>query len=91
MRKWAKRRPIRVWAIEGCQGIGRHIANRLLARGEQVFDVAPKLVAWARMFVSTARPTPAHPDRRAATVAARPARGQHRGPCRAGVFTTSGA
>ena len=29
-----KRWPERTWAIEGCQGIGRHIANRLLADGE---------------------------------------------------------
>ena len=27
----AKRWPERTWAIEGCQGIGRHVANRLLA------------------------------------------------------------
>src|SRR5579863_4773837 len=27
----AKRWPERTWAIEGCQGIGRHIANQLLA------------------------------------------------------------
>ncbi|MGB8379929.1 MAG: hypothetical protein WCG47_01555 [Dermatophilaceae bacterium] len=35
--------PQRVWAIEGCQGIGRHVANRLLTDGEQVVDVPPKL------------------------------------------------
>ncbi|MBQ1014110.1 transposase, partial [Micromonospora sp. M51] len=38
MRKYARRWPSRVWAIEGCQGIGRHIANRLLADDEQVVD-----------------------------------------------------
>jgi transposase len=42
----------RTWAIEGCQGIGRHIANRLLADGEQVVDVPAKLSARARVFVS---------------------------------------
>ena len=26
--------PVRVWAIEGCRGIGRHVAHRLLADGE---------------------------------------------------------
>jgi transposase len=31
MNKYAKQWPDRVWAIEGCQGIGRHIAHRLLA------------------------------------------------------------
>lgn len=40
--------PERVWAIEGCQGIGRHIANRLLKDGEQVVDVPPKLSARVR-------------------------------------------
>jgi hypothetical protein len=52
MRQYANRWPDRVWAIEGCQGIGRHIANRLLADGEQVVDVPPKLSARARMFAT---------------------------------------
>jgi transposase len=39
-----------VWAIEGCNGIGRHIAMRLLADDEQVVDVPPKLSARARVF-----------------------------------------
>jgi transposase len=42
----------RVWAIEGCQGIGRHIAQRLLADGEEVVDVPPKLSARARVFAT---------------------------------------
>ncbi len=42
--------PNRVWAIEGCNGIGRHIAHRLLADEEQVVDVPPKLSARARVF-----------------------------------------
>jgi transposase len=50
MKKYAKQWPNRVWAIEGCQGIGRHIANRLLADDEEVLDVPPKLSARARMF-----------------------------------------
>jgi len=40
----------RVWAIEGCNGIGRHVAVRLLALGEEVVDVPPKLSARARVF-----------------------------------------
>jgi transposase len=44
--------PERVWAVEGCQGIGRHLASRLLADGEQVIDVPAKLSA--RMRVSAA-------------------------------------
>ncbi|HET7305787.1 MAG TPA: IS110 family transposase [Segeticoccus sp.] len=52
MKDYAKQWPDRVWAIEGCQGIGRHIANRLLADGEQVVDVPPKLSARARVFAT---------------------------------------
>jgi transposase len=47
-----KRWPERTWAVEGCQGIGRHIANRLLAAGEQVVDVPPKLSARTRVFAT---------------------------------------
>ena len=42
----------RTWAIEGCQGIGRHIAARLVAAGEQVVDVPPKLSARTRVFTA---------------------------------------
>ena len=48
VRRW----PERTWAIEGCQGIGRHIASRLLADGEQVVDVPPKLSARTRVFAT---------------------------------------
>ena len=48
----ARRWPQRMWAIEGCQGIGRHIAKRLLADGEQVVDVPPKLSARTRVFAT---------------------------------------
>ena len=44
--------PERIWAVEGCQGIGRHLANRLLADGEQVVDVPPKLSARIRVFAT---------------------------------------
>jgi transposase len=46
VRQW----PARTWAIEGCQGIGGHIAARLVAAGEQVVDVPPKLSARTRVF-----------------------------------------
>lgn len=42
--------PHRVWAVEGCAGIGRHIAQRLVADGEQVLDVPAKLSARVRVF-----------------------------------------
>jgi len=48
----ARRWPERTWAIEGCQGIGGHIASRLLADGEHVVDVPPKLSARARVFAT---------------------------------------
>ncbi len=44
--------PDRVWAIEGCNGIGRHVARRLLDRGESVVDVPPKLSARTRVFAT---------------------------------------
>lgn len=40
----------RVWAVEGCAGIGHHVAMRLLQAGEDVIDVPPKLSARARVF-----------------------------------------
>src|SRR4051812_36011029 len=50
MSDYLQRWPQRVWAIEGCNGIGRHVAMRLLAAGEEVVDVPPKLSARARVF-----------------------------------------
>ena len=44
--------PERVWAVEGCQGIGRRLASRLLADGEQVIDVPAKLSARMRVFAT---------------------------------------
>jgi transposase len=48
----ARRWPERIWSVEGCQGIGGHIASRLIADGEQVLDVPPKLSARMRMFAT---------------------------------------
>jgi transposase len=45
-RRW----PARVWAVEGSQGIGRHVAQRLVSDGEPVVDVPAKLAARARVF-----------------------------------------
>ncbi len=42
----------RIWAVEGCNGIGRHIAQRLVADGETVLDVPAKLSARARVFAT---------------------------------------
>ena len=46
VRQW----PERVWAVEGANGIGRPLAQRLLASGERVLDVPAKLAARARVF-----------------------------------------
>ena len=45
-RRW----PDRLWAVEGCEGVGRHLAQRLVADGEPVVDVPAKLSARARVF-----------------------------------------
>ena len=40
----------RVWAVEGANGIGRAIAQRLVAFGETVFDVPAKLATRVRVY-----------------------------------------
>jgi len=50
MRKYAKTWPDRVWAIEGANGVGRPLAQRLLEAGEHVVDVPAKLAARVRLF-----------------------------------------
>jgi len=44
--RWAQRR----WAVEGCQGAGRSLAQRLVADGEMVLDVPAKLAARVRVY-----------------------------------------
>lgn len=48
--RYAKQWPDRLWAVEGCSGIGHHVASRLVMAGETVVDVPPKLSARLRMF-----------------------------------------
>jgi hypothetical protein len=49
----ARRRfPQRVWAVEGCNGIGRHLAHRLVHDGEVVVDVPATLSAQVRVFAT---------------------------------------
>src|SRR5262245_38028683 len=50
MLKYAKVWPGRVWAVEGANGVGRPLAQRLLESGEQVLDVPAKLAARVRLF-----------------------------------------
>ena len=50
MRTYAKAWPDRVWAVEGANGTGRPLAQRLLEAGENVVDVPAKLAARVRLF-----------------------------------------
>src|SRR3954453_2940091 len=50
MRKYVQGWPERVWAVEGSNGPGRPLAQRLLEDGEQVVDVPAKLAARVRLF-----------------------------------------
>jgi transposase len=50
MRSYAKAWPQRTWAVEGANGAGRPLAQRLVEAGEHVLDVPAKLAARARLF-----------------------------------------
>ena len=50
MRNYVKAWPDRVWAIEGANGAGRPLAQRLVEAGEEVLDVPAKLAARVRLF-----------------------------------------
>jgi transposase len=52
LERWAKRFPERRWAVEGAGGIGRPLAQKLLAAGESVVDVPPKLSSRVRVLSS---------------------------------------
>jgi len=46
---WAQAWPERTWAVEGARGLGRLLAQQLIAAGERVLDVQPKLAARVRL------------------------------------------
>jgi transposase len=72
MRKTVARWPDRVWAVEGSNGAGRPLAQRLLADGERVVDVPAKLSARARLLdTGHNRKTDAHDAHAVAVVAVR--------------------
>ena len=50
MRSYVKAWPDRVWAIEGANGAGRPLAQRLVEAGEHIVDVPAKLAARVRLF-----------------------------------------
>src|SRR6266516_3176211 len=49
---WAAAWPERTWAVEGAAGLGHLLAQQLVAAGEQVLDVPPKLAARVRLLQS---------------------------------------
>ena len=50
LRRWAAAWPDRTWAVEGARGLGHLLAQQLLACGERVVDVQPKLAARVRLL-----------------------------------------
>ncbi|MFF7581131.1 transposase [Streptomyces sp. NPDC008061] len=50
MLDWACQWPERRWAVENARGLGHHLTSWLLARGEQVVDVAPSATARVRQL-----------------------------------------
>ena len=72
MRRHVAAWPDRVWAVEGSNGAGRPLAQRLLSDGEHVVDVPAKLSARARLFdTGHNRKTDAHDAHAVAVVAVR--------------------
>jgi transposase len=49
---WAAAWPQRTWAVEGAGGLGHLLAQQLLAAGERVLDVPPKLGARVRLLAT---------------------------------------
>src|SRR5215211_530839 len=50
--KWAERFPERTWAVENATGLGYLLAQQLVAAGERVVDVQPKLAARVRLLAT---------------------------------------
>jgi transposase len=50
LREWAASWPQRCWAVEGAHGVGRSVAQQLVAEGEQVAAVPAKLAARVRVL-----------------------------------------
>jgi transposase len=69
---WAERFPDRTWAVENATGLGYLLAQQLVAVGERVLDVQPKLAVRVRLLAteSTNKNDP-HDARSVATAALR--------------------
>jgi transposase len=49
---WSEAWPERTWAVEGAGGLGHLLSQQLVAAGEDVLDVPPKLAARVRLLAS---------------------------------------
>jgi transposase len=49
---WGAAWPERTWAVEGAGGLGHLLAQQLVAAGERVLDVQPKLAARVRLLAA---------------------------------------
>ncbi len=50
LRAFGRRWKDRTWAIEGCNGVGKHLSQRLFSTGERVVDVSTRRAALVRVF-----------------------------------------
>ena len=67
---WAAPWPERTWAIEGATGLGYLLAQQLVAAGEHVLDIQPKLGARVRLLATGATNKNDPNDARSVAVAA---------------------
>jgi hypothetical protein len=52
---WASAWPQRTWAVEGAAGLGHLLARQLLAAGERVLDVPPKVLDYRQDACAASR------------------------------------
>jgi transposase len=50
LKVFARRWRQRSWAVEGCNGVGKYLAQRLVFEGETVFDVSTRRAALVRVY-----------------------------------------
>ena len=67
---WAASWPQRTWAVEGAAGLGHLLARQLVAAGERVLDVQPRLGARVRLLASGDTNKNDPDDARSAAIAA---------------------
>ena len=74
---WAAAWPGRTWAVEGAGGLGHLLAQQLVAAGERVLDVQPKLAARVRLLGAGAVNKNDPDDARSVAIAALRSRTQY--------------